>query len=70
MKIKPKNKLAGVLAENSITNREVARYLQVSETTFTSWLKGNTSPKIDICIELHGYLQSKGIDITLHKLFS
>jgi DNA-binding XRE family transcriptional regulator len=67
--IKPKTKLAGKLREHGITIRRLARELNVSEATVNNWLKGATSPGIDIWIDITRILNEAGADETIETIY-
>ena len=67
--IKPKTRLAGKLREYGITNRELAKKLNVSEATLNSWLRGRTAPGIDTWIDITKILNSRGANETIETIY-
>lgn len=60
------NRLAEVLEENKITNREIAKYVEKSEETVSRWVNNHRQPLLD---DLHKIAKFLKVDIRdlLHK---
>lgn len=67
---RPKNTLRAEMARHRVTQRELAQTLKVTEQSIRNWLKGESAPNIEEAIRIWEHLKAKGLDMSLHDLFS
>lgn len=70
MQKRPKNILRAEMARYRVTQRELAHMLQVTEESIRNWLRGNYAPNIEEAIKIWQYLKARGLEMSLHDLFS
>lgn len=61
---KPKyNRIKAVLAEKSISNKELAEQIGVSEGTVSTWCRNFKQPKIETLFAIARYLQIEASEL-------